>query len=40
MAAVRPLNRIAEDGDPTVGNPRDPIPALARCVLGRNDVHS
>lgn len=38
--AVRPLNRIAEDGDVPLGNPRDSIPALARCVLGRNDVHS
>ena len=37
---VRPLNRIEEDGDLTVGNPRDSIPALARYVLGRNDVHS
>ena len=40
IAAVRPLNRITEDGDLTDGNPRDPIPVLTRCVLGRNDVHS
>ena len=40
MGVVCPLNRIAEDGDPTVGNPRDPIPAPAHCVLGSNDVHS
>jgi hypothetical protein len=37
---VRPLKQIADDGDLTFGNPRDPIPALARCVLGRDDVHS
>ncbi len=37
---VRPLNRIAEDGDLIVGNPRVPIPTLARCVMGRHDVHS
>ena len=40
MRNVRPLNQLADDGDLTVGNPRDPIPVLARCVVGRNDVHS
>jgi hypothetical protein len=35
---IRPLNRIADDGDLTVGNPRDPIPVLARCVMVRDDV--
>ena len=37
---VRPLNQLADDGDLTVGNPRDPIPVIARCVMDRNDVHA
>ncbi len=40
ILVVRPLNRIADDGDLIVGNPREPIPALARCVMDRHDVHS
>ncbi len=35
-AVVRSLNRIAEDGDLIVGNPHDPLPDLAFCVMGRH----
>lgn len=40
IAGVIPLNLFADDGDLTVGNPRDPFTVFARCCMGRNDVHS
>ena len=35
---VRPLNQLADDGDLTVGNPRNPIFASTRCVMDRHDL--